>query len=79
MLIESTSLYLPRTTAADCILAALDLVDVPTFVKRARERTMRLRVHRAAQALETITCAESDVIAQHVQRVRDDLAGIVRP
>jgi hypothetical protein len=76
VLVESTSIFLPRTAAADCILAALDLVDVPTFVKRARERAVRLRVRRAAQALETIACAESDVIAPHVQRVRDDLARI---
>jgi hypothetical protein len=72
----TTTLYLPNTTAADAILAAIDLVDVGAFVERARERAIRLRLHRATWALETIANAEIDVIPQHIARVRDDLAGI---
>jgi hypothetical protein len=74
----TTTLYLPNTMAADAVLAALDARPVTVFIARARERAVRLGLQRAARALETIAHADLEVVPWHVERVRDDLAGIVR-
>jgi hypothetical protein len=78
VLVNETVLYLPRTTAADAVLAAHDLVvDVPTFLREARVRAVRLQLHRAAFVIEMIAgVTDPDVIPQHVERVRADLATI---
>jgi hypothetical protein len=73
VLVEKTTLYAPNTMAADAILMALEARPVCRFMEHARRRAIRLRLQRAARALDTIAVADVDVIPRHIERVRDDL------
>jgi hypothetical protein len=77
VLVEDTALHLPQTMAADAILAALDTRPVVVFIERARTRAARLRLHRAAQSIETIAHADIQVLPQHVERVQAELAAVL--
>lgn len=76
VLVADTTLYCPRTCAADAILAALDARPICRFIERARERAIRLRLQRAARALDTIAVADRAIIPAHIARVQKHLSAV---
>jgi hypothetical protein len=73
---RAAGLYLPQTTPAEAILAALEAAPARYVVEHAGERLVRLRLRRLARLLDLIADADLDVIPRQVARVRDELGEI---
>jgi hypothetical protein len=71
--LDSAGVDFPLTTAAEAVVAVLESAPAAYVVDRARERTVRLRVHRLARVVEQIADADLDKMPIYLGRVAAEL------
>lgn len=76
--LDEAHIPLPRTTAAEAVLAA-DEAGPPVWVgARARERLVRLTLRRLARSFESVSRADLDVIPRNLERLDAILIRVLR-
>jgi hypothetical protein len=71
--LDAAGVAFPRTSATEAVLAALEAAPATYVVDCARERAVRLRVHRLARVVERIADADLDKIPMYLGRVAAEL------
>jgi hypothetical protein len=74
--LEAAGVDLPKTTAAEAVLAADLAAPAPWLIERARERALRLRVRRLASLLLDFSRKSVPAIGRALDRAREELTSL---